>query len=119
MAKKRGENLPSKFWSDTGWKLAYQKHILAANNLLKVYEFEAIINALKSRSYQWVTYLLTKQLAEQIAIEQETINKYNAKMNALVQKEKEKSEETNTNIEEAVVAKPFANNKKNKLSNLD
>ena len=37
----------------------------------------------------------------------------------LVQKEKEKSEETNTNIEEAVVAKPFANNKKNKLSNLD
>lgn len=114
IADKRREYLQPNFWNELCWKATYQQQVLAANNLLKAYSFEAIINTVKQRQYHWVTSLRTKQILPQIAIEQGIIDKEKAKLAKIAQ--------TNTvdvteNVERLIV-KPFSSNK-NKLSNLD
>lgn len=113
IAAKRGIKLQSHFWNDNSWKLTYRKQILGANNLLKVYSFQAIINALELKTSQWICSLYWKGLSEIITREEEELIKEKKKFESMVKLE-EKVEES----QEKVSAKPFSSGK-NKLKDLD
>lgn len=110
-AKKSKQSLKEKFWMDNAWKFKYQQNILAANNLLKIFEPQAIINALNHKDYLWVTSLRVKAFNQCIIQEAEKIE--------LERKRLEKAQESvivdNTPV---VITQPFSNNK-SKFKDLD
>jgi len=115
MAKKDKKQLSERFWNTDAWKLTYKKQLLAANNLLKVYEFQAILNALELKSSQWICSLWAKNLTEIIVREQELIKQEAARLEKAYSKEKERE---NVPLSPEITAKPFSV-KKNKLGDLD
>ncbi len=48
MAKKEGKDLYKHFWSDEKWIRPFKLQLRFANQLLKIYSFKAIINALNT-----------------------------------------------------------------------
>lgn len=117
MAKRNKQTLPERFWVMDGWKVTFKNQLLAANNLLKVYEYQAILNALELKSSQWICSLWAKNLVEIIIREQETLVKEREKLEKEFKKEIEQKEE-NPILSPEVIVKPFASNK-NKLNKLD
>lgn len=73
-AKKSNSVLPSKYWMQYPWSVRYKQQIVAANTLLKVYDPQAIINALRSKETKWITSLRVKKLQEYIQIEQDKLS---------------------------------------------
>jgi len=50
IAKNQNKDLPRAFWLLPEWNKTYRQHISAANTILKLYDLEAILNALKDKS---------------------------------------------------------------------
>lgn len=112
-AKRNNQQLGEYFWQTVTWKLIYQKQILAANNLLKVYTFQSIINALNNKNKTWISTLWYKNLPELIVLEQDKIDKENLKMNMIIEKERKTQESTPAFTEPEVKTQPFGNKRKN------
>ena len=110
-AKKRKITLTQKFWTDDGWKVEYKQHMLAVNKLLKVFEPQAIINALNQKDFAWVTSLRVKAFTQCIIQEASKLQALKDKLKNEVSKPQETPEPTH-------IVKPFSTNK-SKLKDLD
>lgn len=109
-AKQKKKTLGQKFWTDDSWKVAYKQHILAANTLLKIFDPQAIINALNQKEFMWVTSLRVKAFNQCIIQEAE-------KLSALKERLK-KEQNTTVDNTPTIIVKPFSTNK-SKLKDLD
>jgi hypothetical protein len=106
MALIKGKVLPDKFWNYSDWKKTYQLQIIQANALLKLYDYKAIMLALKSWRGKKTYSLRSPYLLEIIKEEQQKIDR--------VKTISEKSEKIEIH-EDIVVRK---DKKKNKLEGL-
>jgi hypothetical protein len=64
--KKKNQTLPHKFWNEPLWKKEFKTEIIAAHALLRVYQEDAIVKAVKSKNAEWITSLRIKKLVEYI-----------------------------------------------------
>lgn len=105
MAKKDGKDLPFKFWNTGRWLRDYKLQLRFANQLLKIYSFEAIRKSLDTFQGKKIYSLGAKWLDPIIAGEQEKLDRRGAA------KEIQKREETFEKIQEnlPVNRKPFGN----------
>lgn len=69
-AAKQRVKLTGHFWNNAPWKKYYGEQIIAANALLKIYDAQAILNALKRKEGSWQYSLRTKGLSDIIQEEQ-------------------------------------------------
>jgi hypothetical protein len=74
IAKKKGSELPPKFWVLPAWEKYFRQQIPAANKLLKKYPYQVIVVALRDKRMWWLESLRAKQflpiLDEYLLIEQ-------------------------------------------------
>lgn len=117
-AAKQKTKLSDKFWENNSWKVSYKQHILAANQLLKIFEPQAIINALNQKEYHWITSLRVKALTQGIIRESEKIAQENKRLQQAYDKEVIEQAEQKEVEAESVIVKPFSSNK-SKLKDLD
>jgi len=114
-AKQKKIILLERFWNKDSWKLIYKKQMLAANNLLKAYESQAILNALNQKNYQWVSSLWYKELQSLISQEQDKINMEKEQLEKIrakeMQQEIDKLKEEYMLPKETIVT-PFGSKKK-------
>lgn len=68
------------FWNDVKWKRKFQEQIIAANALLKVYSYIAMINVLKTKEGSWQYSLRVKSLHELFEVEQKRLKKIEEKI---------------------------------------
>lgn len=71
-ARKDGKDLPLHFWQIPVWAKFFKMQILAANGLLKIYEAEAIVLALKMPQARGIFSLRAPHL-DQIIKEQQAV----------------------------------------------
>ena len=117
-ATKQKVRLSERFWENNSWKVTYKQHILAANQLLKIFEPQAIINALNQKECNWITSLRVKALTQCIMRESEKLEQERIRLEKIYQKEAEQKIETPESKEESVIVKPFSHNK-SRLKDLD
>lgn len=67
IAAKKGIRLEGRFWLTKEWKAIFAGQVVSANKLLKVWEFDIILNFLKNN--KWITSLRPKFVIDKIAIE--------------------------------------------------
>ncbi len=72
--------LPPKFWSDQRFSRHYKLQIIKANGLLKIYSFDAIMNALKSKEGKNAYSLNAKWVDSIIATEEQKIKNLQRKV---------------------------------------
>ena len=73
-AKKNGKELPFKFWNVKEWKREYITTIMAAHSLLKLFDFQSILNTLNSPDGKWMYSLTYEGLIPLIQQEQKKMN---------------------------------------------
>lgn len=112
-AAKIGRRLYLKYWQDDFWKKKYGQHIIAVNSLLKIYEPQAIENALKRKEGKWILSFRVKQFAQLCLEEQIKIDEKKQKVIEGIEKD---IPDFDSISEETKISKPFS--KKNRI-NLD
>ena len=74
-AKKDGTDLPIKFWEHLRWKRIFLCQLRFANSLLKIYDINAIIKALRSKRGKSIYSLGAKSILDPlIKVEQERLD---------------------------------------------
>lgn len=117
-AAKNKLKIVPRFWQQDCWKPTFVKEIRAANNLLKVYSFDAILSALNHYKCKWINTLFCKQLVPQILLEEERLKQKQEKIDSLVKLEQEKELQNPITQEPTTISQPFTN-KKSKFADLD
>ena len=72
-ARKDGKDLPIKFWDIPVWNKFFRMQIIVANGLLKLYEAEAIVRALKTQQGRGIFSLRAPHLDQLIKDQQSII----------------------------------------------
>lgn len=78
-ARKDGKDLPLHFWQIPVWAKFFKLQILSANGLLKIYEAEAIVKALRTHQGRGIFSLRAPHLDQLIKQEQATLDLHKAK----------------------------------------
>lgn len=103
-AAKLGRHLFSNYWTDAFWKRKYSQHIIAVRSLLKLYEPQAIENALKRKEGKWILSFRVKQFIQLCTEEQVKIDEKRQKVEIGIKQEIPDFDNT-----EQKIAKPFGN----------
>lgn len=103
-AAKLGRHLFSKYWTDDFWKRKYSQHIIAVKSLLKIYEPQAIENALKRKEGRWILSFRVKQFIQLCTEEQTKIDEKREKVEIGIQQEI-----PDFDNQEVKISKPFGN----------
>ena len=85
-------NLPDKFWNDKRFTRDYKLQIIKANQLLKLYSAEAILNVLNSKQFSNVYSLTAKWIDGPISIEEERLKRLKVKLEEKLLGQKQESE---------------------------
>lgn len=72
-ADKDRVSLPSGWWNSTTWKTLFQRNIMAAHSLLKIFDEIAIIRGLKRKECSWCWTLNHKSLLPHFQEEQKQL----------------------------------------------
>lgn len=110
--KEQGKQAKTGFWAESAyWTKEYKKQIIKANSFLRMYDFFVITKVIESE--KWMYSLFSKQLQQQLNLEQEKYDKKNKKM-----KSKDNIEIMKT---DTFRSKQFGhkNNKLNKLRDME
>ena len=75
-AKKDGTDLPIKFWEIERWKRIFLLQVRHATSLLKLYDINAIIKALRSKRGKNIYSLGAKFIDPLIRVEQERLDRH-------------------------------------------
>lgn len=75
VARKNKAHLPDKFWQTPRWKRTFLLQLRLANSLLKIYSYDSIVAALRSRDGRRVYSLGANWLDDLIRAEQEKVDR--------------------------------------------
>lgn len=95
-AAKQKVKLVGHFWQAQPWKKYYGEQIIAANAILKIFDIQAVLNALKRREGNWQYSLRTKGLTDIIQEESTKLVALQASLEK--SSEREFSDSVTTNI---------------------
>lgn len=111
---KSKQGTPPDFWNHEPWKKKFRLQIIAAHSLLKLYDAEAILNALKRKECSWQYSLRVKNMNDIFKEEQAKIDKQKKQI-----EEYAKQEKIDKVIEPTQFTKPVSFGQKSKLNRLD
>ncbi len=95
-AAKQKVKLVGHFWQEQPWKKYYGEQIIAANALLKIFNPQAILNALRRKDGGWQYSLRTKGLSD--IIQEEATKLATKEANLARSSEREFSDATTTTV---------------------
>lgn len=112
-AQKHGETLPPKFWQLDAWKKKYKLQIIASHSLLKLFDMQDILDALRSPKANWIYSLSYRGLPD-------IINTFvKSREKARVVRQDMKNVELDIDNSQETIAKPRTQNRKNLLDSLE
>lgn len=78
--KKQKVSVPPDYWNYEPWKKKFKLQVIAAHSLFKLYEPEAILNALKRKECSWQYSLRVKGMNDIFKEEQAKLEKLKKKI---------------------------------------